>query len=280
MVQTKQARETEVEGEATVSLPPEVEEGLAAEDNQGENETTPQEEIEQPQEPDQQEEEQPVEVTSQPEKPRTQKRFGSLIDKLKETTDKNSELQKQLEQLRNGSQDPFNQPQQGNLPPWQQDNFAPLEGDITPEQYEQHVISKARNLTQVELAKFQQNMRTYEDLREDSQYVKSNYPDIFDPNAEGYNAEAEKKIVSRFNQLQKADPSVRLKDYVDEVMSFQKSGEETGKRQVTETYIKQQQESAVPPTGTSGSRNEQTDWDSMNLKEKEQYMKDNGIWSE
>lgn len=280
---TKMATETEVDGDFTVSVPQEFEEKLENElasqkesESQTDTETEEVESKEPEKEPEKVSEPEPVRKT---EPPRQERRMEKLIDKLKERTDQVSELRKQLETVKTPqSIEEQQQPVTGQgLPPWMQPSQAAPE-EISPEQYKQDVVSTAHGLVKSEIAAYRQQVEKYENFKDDLSYVETNYP-ILNPDSDSYDGEKSKTISELYQKASQADEKLRLKDFVNSIMSFHQAGQEIGQKEVTQKSIQREAEAAVTPSNANPkSSQSEVDWDSMSLKEKEQWMKDNGVW--
>lgn len=263
---TKQATSTEVEGETTVEV--------TGTDEQG----TPLEEaVQQPEEQtadSQAEEAQPekgeTDAGTVPEKaPRVERRTEKLIDTLKAKTDEVSALRAQLDSFKA-------QPQQAapQLPPWLQPQ--PQE-EVTWDQYQAQVADTARNLVKSEITAFQSKVSQYEDFKEDLTEVEAKYS-ILKEGSDEYDPGKAKVIAELYQKASAADPNLRLGNFVESVMSFHQAGQETGKKELKTSVIKRDAEAAVTPTQSGKLPSDNLDWDSMNLSEKEAWMKANGYW--
>lgn len=267
--QTTQATSTEVEGNTTVEVHGSdangvsLEEQLAQEtEDQTADSTT--EEVK----PEMAE----SETKTVPEKaPRSERRMEKLIDKLKERTDEVSALRKNMDGMK--VKEPVMEPQ---LPPWM---TPEPKTELTWEEYQAQVMNSARNIVKAELTDFQGKVSRYEDYKEDLTAVESKYP-ILNPESGSYDPAKSGKIAELYQKASQADPSLRLSDFVDSVMSFHQAGQEQGKKELTASSIRRDANAAVNPSPETGSLPDSKgpDWDSMTLVEKEAWMKDNGIW--
>ncbi len=291
MVQTKMATETEVEGNTTVSVPPAVAEGLAREQS-GENQTlqiggqtasAPTEDVKTEQESQEvapQQEESAEAGEAQP--TRKERRIGEFVDKLKDKDKELSALREQLETIKGGTPPPSfgtPQPQNFGLPPWEVPQTQPG-AEISPEQYQQQVVGAANTLTDIKLRNFTQNLAKVDAFKDDLHYVESQY-DVLNPDKpDAYDKSASKKITELYRKASAGDPSLRLKDFVDNIMSFRQEGRNEGMKEITPKVIRQQAEGAIPPSTPSGRRSGEVNPDTMTQKEMEQYLKDNGLWDQ
>ena len=274
MIPTKQAISTEVEGETTVEITGNTDAGESLKDLQQQdldNQTTDT----QGEEPKQAEPKGEDGVLSKgqevPEQIRYERRTEKLIDKLKEKTDVESALRRQLEE---GRQVPQQEEQQ--LPPWL---MPQMPDEVTPEEYRANVAESARKLVQVEMRAFQNEFIKIENFRNDLIESEAKYP-ILDPKSEYYDKVKSDKIAELYEKASAGDPNLRLSKFVDSIMSFHEAGQNSGREEIKASVIKQEAEAAVTPNQTSGESNHNSDdWESITLKQKEQWMKDNGIWN-
>ena len=272
--QTKMATATEVEGTTTVSVPPEVEAGLAREQaTPDEKQTTPTEEA-----PVQEETQTEATEVEEPQPTRKERRVGDFVEKLKTKDKELSALQEELNRIKGGTTPQNQSPQPGfGLPPWEVPQVQPGQ-EMSAEQYQQQVVGAANTLTDIKLTKFKQDMARVNDFSEDVRYVEKTY-DILNPdNADVYNKSASRKITELYQKASKGDPSLRLKDFVDDFMSFRQEGRNEGMKEITPKVLKQQAEGAIPPSTPSGKRSGEVSPDNMSTAEMEQYLKDNGLW--
>lgn len=200
------------------------------------------------------------------------KRTEKLIDKLKERTDEASALRRQLEELRGN---PFKQ-EETQLPPWL-NNTMPQD-EITPEQYQAQVVGTARELVKTELSNYQSKVLKYESFKDDVNKVEAKYP-ILNQDSDVYDAKKSDQIAKLYKAASDGDPTLRFSEFVESVMSFHEAGQETGREAIKASVIRKEAESAVTPNQTTVDSNRKSDdWDTKTLKEKEDWMKANGIW--
>lgn len=272
--QTKMATETEVEGKTTVSVPPAIAEGLAREEAQvGENQTAPV-----PAEEATAEES----ATGEAQPTRKERRISEFIDKLKDKDKENSALRVELDKLKGVQPQSLTdngvQPQSpAGIPPWGVPQVQP-EAEITPEQYTQHVVGAAHTLTTLEINRFKQDMAKFDNFKDDLRYVEGKY-DVLNPDRpERYNKETSTKIANLYRQAAAGNPGLRLKDFVESVMSFHQEGRSEGMKEVTPGVLRNEAEGAIPPSTPEGRRSGSVDINSMTEKEMEAYLKANGLW--
>lgn len=270
--QTTQATSTEVEGDITVEVTGTNGQGIpltdsTTDDQEKQTADTTAEEA--------QPEKAVSETGTEPERsaPRSERRMEKLIDNLKSKTDEVSELRKQMESLKSPPA-PRSEPQ---LPPWVQPE---QQSEITWDQYQAQVADTARNLVKTELTAFQSKVLQYEGFKEDLSAVESRYP-ILNPDSENYDKEKAKTVAELYQKASTSDPDLRLGKFVDSIMSFHQAGQESGKQELKSSVIKQEAEAAVTPTPNGSLPNSQEkEWESMNLQQKEAWMRANGFWDQ
>lgn len=285
MVQTQMATKTEVEGEPTVLVPPAVAEGLEQE-QQGENQTAPVTPEEGKTEESSQEaapQGKTETETGEAHPNRRERRIGEFIDKLKDKEKENSALRDELEKLKGAGTQTLPQegfyPQSFGLPPWEVPQAQPGM-EVTPEQYTQQVVGTARNLTAIELDRFKKDLAKVDNFKDDLRYVESKY-DVLNPDKkEVYDEVSSKKITDLYIKASAGDPNLRLRDFVDSIMSFRQEGRNEGMAEGTNTVLKNQGESAIPPSTPEGKRSNEVNPDNMSSDELEAYLKKNGLWDQ
>lgn len=283
MVQTKMATETEVEGKTTVSVPPAVAEGLARE--QADENQTASAQAEEVKTDNVQSEVAPQTDTEseagEAQPTRKERRIGEFINKL-ETKDRElSALQEELNRIKGvtAPQPPGNINSGFGLPPWEVPQAQPG-SEITPEQYQQDVVGAANTLTDIKLRQFTQNLARVDGFKDDLHYVEAKY-DVLNPDKpDAYDKSAAKKITELYQKASAGDPSLRLKDFVDNIMSFRQEGRNEGMKEITPKVLRQQAEGAIPPSTPTGKRSGDVNPDNMTDKEMEQYLRDNGLWDQ
>ncbi len=273
---TKQATSLEVEGNTTVEVTGVNSEGESLKDLQSQDNPENKTADTQGEEPKQVEPEQgETGVSSEgqevSDKDRHAKRTEKLIDTLKAKTDEVSALRRQLDSMRQ-----IPQSQEPQLPPWLQNPV--MEGEVTPEQYQANVADTARNLVKAEISGFQQKVLKYETFKDDLAQVEAKYP-ILKEGSDVYDPQKSKNIAELYQKASAGDPSLRLIDFVDSIMSFHEAGQSSGRDEVKTSVIKKEAEAAITPTPETGSQSQKSDdWDSMTLKQKEDWMKANHFW--
>lgn len=290
------ATQTEVEGETTVNMPPEFEAGLAAEqaDNDiapqtGQNKTAPAQVEETNPEPTQESQAQvpdedagEVAVTD-----REERRVSKLIPKLKGETEARkkaeaeaSSLRQLLDSMRDGAEtSALTNPQaQSFQPPWEKPSVPTLpQGEVTPEQLQQFVASQADQIASLRVTQAVSTLNQANSLERDIEVVRSEY-DVLNPKSENYSPEKEQTIAKLYATAAKADPKLKFKNFVDDVMSLYQAGQTSGQQQATQTVAKQYAEGAVPPTVSGQSKGDPKSFEDMSPKEMEDYLRSTGEW--
>lgn len=280
------ATETEVEGSTTVSVPPEVEAGLEREQaSPDEKQTAPPttEEVKTEEVSDEVAPQSETETEGEDAQPtRKERRLGEFVNKLKDKDKELSALREELTTLKGGSPPLGQVPRQSQgfgLPPWEVPQVLPGD-EMTPDQYTKQVVGAANTLTDIKMNQFKADLAKVETFRDDLHYVEATY-DILNPDkADQYDKSASKKITELYKKASAGDPSLRLKDFVDNIMSFRQEGRNEGMKEITPKVIRQQAEGAIPPSTPAGKRSEGTDPDNMSREEMESYLKANGLWDQ
>jgi len=287
MVQTKMATETEVEGKTTVSVPPEVEAGLEREQaSPDENQTAPPttEEVKTEEVAEEVAPQSETESEGEDAQPtRKERRLGEFVDKLKTKDKELSALREELDTLKGVPRTPTgqvpSQPRGFGLPPWEVPSVIPGD-EMTPDQYTKQVVGAANTLTDIKMNQFKADLAKVETYRDDLHYAEATY-DILNPDkTEVYDKAASKKIAELYKKASAGDPSLRLKDFVDNIMSFRQEGRNEGMKEITPKVLKQQAEGAIPPSTPAGKRSGDTDTENMSREEMEDYLKANGLWDQ
>lgn len=183
---------------------------------------------------------------------KAQKRFKQLSEKAKRSDD----LEKELTRIKKAQEISFKEPPMPDLDdkddksdvlPWNASEDGPRK--VTPEEYQKEVEKAAERGTR----KILQNERILSNLRVDSTIIESKYPEL-NPENDSYNQVLVDKIGSWYKELFKTNKSLRLAQFVEDVMGLRKQGAEQGKAEVTKSLAKQAAEQAVDPSGTPSSQ--------------------------
>ena len=146
-----------------------------------------------------------------------------------------------------------------------------LKREITEEDYKREVIQTADYIVRARLGQYEKSNQIKTDLTD----VESKYTEL-NPDSPDYSEEMSDKLSKLFKVQLQSDPNVRLKAFVNDIMSLRKGGEEKGKSEVTAKVVEQKAEEAVTPSEVAPT--EETPFEEMELKEKERYMKEHGLW--
>lgn len=187
---------------------------------------------------------------------KAQKRFAQLNAEKKA-------LQEQLE-LRGKLNPQTRQPatktnSSSNGLPWlqSQNNTQSQDGDVrevTPEEYTADVQKTAQGIVQQELAK----EKILQNFQTDRQACETAYPEL-DPNSEDYDDSLAKRVTKFYYQAFKEDPTVRLKDFVDDLMTMRESAKAKAKQTITGKIVKQSAEQAVGNTSVKPQQKQTVD---------------------
>lgn len=227
---------------------------------------------------------------------KAQKRYRTLNKRAKDAEQKALELEEEVGKLREAQEERFisgtkpsrfgagvqSQPMAGSQAqpgkestsgkiPWQEETPPAQERIITEEDYKRDVIGLADNIVRVRLNQYEKSNLIKNDLKD----VEGKYSEL-NPNSVDYSEDMSKKLSELFEVQLRANPNVRLKAFVNDIMTLRKSGEEKGKAEVTARIVEQKAEEAVTPSEIAPSP--ETPFEDMGLEEKEKYMKEHGLW--
>ena len=143
------------------------------------------------------------------------------------------------------------------VPPWlqkEQDPLASLGDEVTPEQYRQHVMQQAEALVDTKLARMRQQEQVKNNLDADLNYLEKEYPELSGDIQDRKLTSAIEKAQRNFEIAFKANPSVRLRDYIEPIMEARTGGAEKGKSEASAILAEQAQRSAVRPGTQKNNR--------------------------
>jgi len=224
-------------------------------------ETGGEEPVEEPQEPEQTTEE-TVEAEgeaqteaeteeSEIKSERGQKRVQQLANERNELRQENQTLRQVIQE------EPRTVSPEQVLPPWVQPkaDFKDIAGqELTPEQYEQHLTVKAREIASLEVANLREEMTFKNNLEQDVSYLERTYPELSGELADPAIAKAINQAKTNFALAYKADHNVRLKDFIEPLMDVRRGAEQQG-RATASARLQDQAASAAPLTQkTNASR--------------------------
>lgn len=115
--------------------------------------------------------------------------------------------------------------------------------EVTAEEYEAEVATKAREAVKLEL----KNQQIVTNVTEDRKYLETTYPEL-DQESEDFDPVLAENVATWYKALFRTNQDIRLKDFVEEVMSLRTKGVEKGKSEVTATVMRQAAEQAISPT--------------------------------
>lgn len=201
-------------------------------------------------------------------KPKGQDRIRDLANKAAKVP----ELEKELKRLQNlmgvGATDdatlrkpsdtrsaPQNVPSnQLKGTPW---DTSDTDNSDTRELTEDEIRQQAREEARIE----QRNTNILNTLKYDVSVVEDTYPELREPTTENpnpdYDPQLAKNVTDWYNTLFAKNHNLRLKDFVDSIMSLKRKGEEQGRKQAEiktqEVLKKQTAEQIVDPSGAPSS---------------------------
>jgi hypothetical protein len=177
------------------------------------------------------EEEAVVEETDQQVKKGAQKRIRELSGEVKTLRQRLNEVTGQ-----DGNDQPHYQPQQPQT--------LDLDGEVTPEQYRQHVLQQADNIVQLRLKQSEALSR----IDKESQEVIQKYPQL-DPESDDFDQDLNVSILEAIEAQVKLNPySTSVKSIADKLMKPYLKAVSTGVEQEKATITKQVAETALRPT--------------------------------
>ena len=197
-------------------------------------------------EPANSEEEVVVETEQKPKKG-ANARIGELVGEVKS-------LKQRLQEVTSGN---------GEIPTRQPVNPIDLDsGEVTPDQYRQHVMQEASNLVDLKLKQSEAISR----IANESAEVMRTYPQL-DPSSEHFDKELSETVSEAIEAQVKLNPySASVKGFADKLMKPFLKGIQNGVAQEKETITRQVSESALRPTSV---RKPEKTTEEMSIKELE-----------
>lgn len=125
--------------------------------------------------------------------------------------------------------------------PWDTSANGPKE--VTAEEYEAEVQAKAREAVKLEL----KNQQIVNNVTEDRKYLETTYAEL-NEESDDFDPVLAENVATWYKALFRTNPDIRLKDFVEEVMSLRTKGVEKGKSEVTATVMRQAAEQAISPS--------------------------------
>jgi len=211
---------------------------------------------------------------------KAQKRFADLSKKAKRA----DELEKEVERLHQAQGNAFIaglRPETeavsqiptipGRLP-WETDLEQGQPVEISPEDYKRDVITTADGIVRARIGLVEKA----NEIRSDLNDVQKKY-DVLNPQSDKYDEKFSIKLAGLFQNQLKANPNVKLSDFVDTIMEVRQGGREEGTAEATATLAEQKAEEALTPSEPEIESIEKP-FEKMNLEEQEKYLKDHGLW--
>jgi len=227
---------------------------------------------------------------------KAQKRYRTLNKRAKDAEQKATKLEEEVGKLRDAQEQRFvsgvkpAQFETGKQPPTtavsrtqplskgQPSGQVPWEGQtpqgervITEDEYKRDILQTADYIVKTRINQYEKSNLIKNDLKD----VEGKYSEL-NPDSVDYSEKMSKKLSELFDVQLRANPSVRLKTFVNDIMTLRKSGEEKGKAEVTAKLVEQKAEEAVTPSEVAPP--EEMSFEEMTLEEKEKYMKEHRLW--
>jgi hypothetical protein len=177
--------------------------------------------------------------------------------RVQELANERNNLKQENQTLRQAVQEEPPAVSQQETPPWMQpgQEFENLAGqELTPEQYEAHLTARARQMAQLEVAQLRQEMTFKNNLEQDVSYLERTYPELSGEISDPSLQRAISKAQENFKKAQKADPNVRLRDFIEPMMDVRQGGEQQGRATATARLNEQASDSAPRSDKSSAAR--------------------------
>lgn len=230
---------------------------------------------------------------------RAQKRIRDLNEKAKKAEELESELQMLRDSQRNMFVGPYdnaakqplftpsanlditsfgdNKPQSDTSRlPWDttpQETFE--EKVLTPEEYQRDVMSAADIMVQARLAQYKKTVEIESDLKR----MEQKYSELNVDSPE-YSEDLSKKLASLFETQLRVNPNARLAEFVDNIMSLREEKAQTQAKKAQSQFsartLEQKSEEALTPHEVEPEP--EKPFESLSLDEKEQFLKEKGLW--
>lgn len=252
-----------------------------------ESQTASEEDSEAPETPEKAEELSGEEELTEEEKKRlsvkAQKRFSELSKKAKRV----DELEKEVEASRQQQENEFtadiksateavSQSQAPGRLPWEADLEKGEPVELSPDDYKRDVLTTADSLVQTRLAQARRLDAKENEIKSDLNTIQQKY-EILNPDSSKYDEGLSSKMADLFQVQLRANPNVKLSDFVDTVMEVRQAGKKEGEDEVSAKLVEQKSEEALSPSEPE-VESLQKPFESMSLDEKEKYLKDHGLW--
>lgn len=184
---------------------------------------------------------------------RAQKRIRDLSKRVKEGEEAKTEaetLRAELEKARTAHDAEAKAVSPQTAPPglpWQTPEGGVRE--ITPDEYERDVLSKADYLVRARLEGYEKVRQKEQQFRDDLFELESQYPELRE-GSDQYDEQMSKRVVTLYKGAGGVFKGPRLKTFVDDVMRLRSGGVEEGKEKASVALTKQSGEAATAPTAT------------------------------
>lgn len=232
-------------------------------------ETGGEETAEEPQEPEQTPEEsveaedeaQVDAATEEPEikSERGQRRVQQLANERNSLREENQTLRQTV------MEEPRTASPQEQLPPWMQPNegFESLAGkELSPEQYEQHLTAKARQIAALEVQQVRREIEFKSNLEQDISHLERTYPELSGNISDPALSRAIAKAQQNFKVAVAANPNVRLRDFIEPLMEVRRGGEQEGRSKAS-LNLQKQVEDTAPISNAGQAKRESTEAELM-----------------
>lgn len=219
--------------------------------------------VEEPQEPEQTAEESAPEIETENDQSasnngadeseikseRGQRRVQQLANERNNLKEENQTLRQTLQE------EPTAVSQQVT-PPWtQRKEYENLAGqELTPEQYEQHLTAKAREIASIEVASLRKEMTFKNNLEQDISYLERTYEELRGEIKDQSLQRAVNKARDNFKIAQRADPTIRFRDFIEPLMEVRQGAEQVGRANASARLQEQADSGALKTERTTAPR--------------------------
>lgn len=203
-----------------------------------------------------------TEEVSEVKSERGQKRVQQLANQANRAGELEQEVQTLRQQLSANQENTQTQdsPQvTEQLPPWmnQEPSLPQLGDEVTPEQYQQHVLIAADQLVQQRLAQRDRQAQIARSIQsnydKDISQLEKKYADAFDSN-DPVLSRATQRAFQNYQRAIRVDPNARVADYLEPILEARSGGVDQGRETASANLARQAAEGAVQP-GSSSAKN-------------------------
>jgi len=124
--------------------------------------------------------------------------------------------------------------------------------ELSQQEYEQEVASKANELVDLRVGQIEQKLARREKRSTDIDYLESKYPEL-KPGV-SQNKMLTKKVIKLYQQASASNPDLSLASFVDEVMTLREAGQVEGREEATAQITKNESEAVLTPTPSKSKR--------------------------